>query len=172
MIVNIILIALACIAVFKAAGLFSEIGSKLSDAQVKRSESKVRLAEAKRKMAEAEEIKERTRNMAIKVKADVMRSLAESKKIVEESKYKAVTGKSAVVIDNRTGRVGHYITPPTKLLMQQDQQHVEDGPNHTAIEVGLEIDRAFVWGPTRGGKTFFCKQLSYHLVGRAIFVIY
>jgi hypothetical protein len=32
----------------------------------------------------------------------------------------------------------------------------------TAIDVALDIDRAFINGGTRSGKTFFCKQLAYH----------
>jgi len=36
----------------------------------------------------------------------------------------------------------------------------------TAIDLALDVERAFINGGTRSGKTFFCKQLAFHRIQR------
>lgn len=77
---------------------------------------------------------------------------------------KVATGDNVVMLDSRSGYAQQF-----SRSRQEQPQIVEQPPQEhlvTAIDVGLEIDRAFVWGPTRGGKTFYCKQLAHHLVKR------
>jgi hypothetical protein len=45
---------------------------------------------------------------------------------------------------------------------EMEPEFVQNQAGLTAIDVALDIDRAFINGGTRSGKTFFCKQLAYH----------
>jgi hypothetical protein len=45
---------------------------------------------------------------------------------------------------------------------EPEPEFVANQAGLTAIDVALDIDRAFINGGTRSGKTFFCKQLAYH----------
>lgn len=161
-----------------SAGFF-EVRSKFAEVRAKESDSKLKLADAERKSAEAEEIRERTRNMRKKVDADVMKNLAEAKRIVEESKYRAFTGQHAVVINNRTGKIGQYIAPPKRLLTQeqpqQKQEQLEDRPKYTAIDIIKKIadqiqhtknaPRFVFAGPPRAGKTSTAIAVTHMIPG-------
>lgn len=41
----------------------------------------------------------------------------------------------------------------------------------TALDVGLRIQRAFLWGATRSGKSRFAQSLAYHMVKRGDVVV-
>ena len=158
-------------------GPVGKIGAFFTAGRESRSASKAKESAAKKIAAEAERIGAEARRIdreadanirkieieTKRIEAEAWAKLAEARRIAIESRHRTISGNHVVVLDNQTGRVQQYLVPPKKVLTEE---RLEEGSNQTAIEVGLEIDRAFVWGPTRGGKTFFCKQLSYHLVGR------
>jgi hypothetical protein len=165
------------VAAIAVGGPIGKIGAFLTAGRESRSASKAKESAAKKIAAEAKRIGAEARRIdreadvnirkieieTKRIEAEVWVKLAEARRIAAESRHRTISGRHVVVLDNHTGRVQQYLAPPRKVLTEE---RIEEGSNQTAIDVGLEIDRAFVWGPTRGGKTFFCKQLSYHLAGR------
>jgi hypothetical protein len=149
----------------------AKVANVAADSRAGRSESKVREAQARRIEREAKANVQRMAAESKRIESEARRiaaesfvRLAEARRIVVESRHTAVSGHHVVVIDNKTGRIGQYVTPPKQILQQQEPQP------YTAIDIIRRIaDRIrntknaprFIFaGPTRAGKTFTAMRVT------------
>jgi hypothetical protein len=124
--------------------------------------------------------RERLADLAVtEADADLARVEVEEARIDKE--WAVMHTESAVILNKNSGKVAQCYRPhplPASLgsgLKQLEEPKVELEPEQkkslTALDVGLMMQRAFIWGGTRSGKTHFCKTLAYHYLQRGNTVV-